>query len=136
MKKKSSARRKKSKRILLVEEVGAVRQELKDHKEEVSERLQQGEDTMSTLATKSDLSVVMLDQASKKDMIGLTNSLFDEHGNPLFATKEDMQPLINLYKGSTFVKSFTAGLAAFVITLVAVGYALITLIGWLRGTIH
>lgn len=53
---------------------------------------------------------------------------------PRFATKRDMKPILDLYRGSTLVKSLFAGLAAFVITLVAVGYALIQLVQWLRGS--
>ena len=116
--------------------LNALKIRIIEHEANVKKRFQQGERKMSTLATKDDLSIVMSDQASKTDVRKLRSDLFDEHGNPLFATKEDMLPLLNLYKGSTFVKSFAAGAAAFVITMVAVGYAILQLVGWIRGTPH
>lgn len=113
--------------------LGEIRQWMKDHESEDKRRFDEGSATMTKLATKDDLSLVMLDQASKKDLKSLSDKLLDEHGEPLFATREDMEPLMNLYKGSTFVKSFAMGTATLIITLAAVGYALISLLGWFRG---
>lgn len=123
----------KRKRSNIARELGAIHEWMKDHEKHDDKRFETGSEKMDTLATKDDLSTVMLDQASKQDMSKLTKALFTEDGQPKFATKEDMEPMLNLYKGSTFVRSLLAGTAAFVITLVAVGYALITIISWLRG---
>ena len=122
----------KSKAILL--ELGAIHTWMKDHERFDDERFGEAKEKMNTLATKDDISTVMVDQASKADMSKLSRLLLDEEGLPKFATKEDMLPVLNLYKGSTFVKSLFAGVAAFVITLVAVGFAIIQLVAWFKGT--
>lgn len=132
----ASTRKKKpsTKRSSVAKELGAIHEWMKDHERHDDKRFEQGSEKMETLATKDDIQTVMVDQASKGDLLKLAKLLLDENGNLKCATKEDMQPILDLYKGSTFVKSLFAGLAAAVITLVAVGYALIQLVGWLRGT--
>lgn len=96
--------------------------------------------TLSNQPTKNDLSTthqeILNVTASKEDVQTLSDKLIDEDGQPKFATKADMEPILNLYKGSTFVKSLFAGGGAFLITLVAVGYAIIQIISWIRGTPH
>lgn len=130
----SSKRRPKKKKVgSVAKELGAIHQWMKDHEEHDDKRFEQGTLKMNTLATKDDIQIVMVDQASKSDLIKLTELLLTDEGQPQFATKADMQPLLDLYKGSTFVKSFAAGIAGFVLTTVAVGYALIQLVMWIRG---
>jgi len=129
----TSTQKKVSKRKPILRELGAIHEWMKDHEKHDDQRFKEGSEKMDTLATKSDISAVMVDQASKADMQKLSKALFDEEGKPKFATKEDMEPVLNLYKGSTFVKSLFAGVAAFVITLVAVGFAIIQLVNWARG---
>jgi hypothetical protein len=88
--------------------------------------------------TKNDLAAthqeILNVTASKEDLQHMSSQFFDKDGQPKFATKEDMQPVLDLYKGSTFVKSLFAGVGAFIITLVAVGFAIIQLIQWGRGS--
>lgn len=129
----STRKNRKKEKPSVQRELGAIHEWMQLHEAENNERFEEGATKINTLATKDDLSTVMLDQASKSDMSKLRLSLFDDEGKPKFATKEDMEPILNLYKGSTFVKSLAAGVTAFIITLVALGYALITLVSWLRG---
>ncbi len=93
--------------------------------------------TLMNQPTKNDLTTlhqeIINTTASKEDLGKLASHFFDVDGQPKFATKDDMQPILNLYRGSTFVKSLAAGVGTFFITLVAVGYALIQLVSWLRG---
>lgn len=131
MSKKPPVKRKKKSGI--ARELGAIHEWMQEHEKHDDKRFEEGTRTMATLATKDDIQTVMVDQASKTDLEKLTKLLLDENGQPRFATKEDMLPVLNLYRGSTFVKSAAAGMATFVITIVAVGYALITLVQWARG---
>jgi hypothetical protein len=131
----ASTRKKKPsvKKGSVVRELGAIHEWMKDHEKHDDKRFEEGKAKMATLATKDDIQTVMVDQASKEDFSKLARMLFDEKGQPMFATKQDMEPVLNLYKGSTFVRSAVAGLAGTVITLAALGYALIQLVSWLRG---
>lgn len=131
MNKKSPIKKKKVGGI--VRELGAIHEWMQDHEKHDDKRFEEGAATMAKLATKDDIQTVMVDQASKTDLDRLTRLLLDENGQPRFATKEDMMPVLNLYRGSTFVKSAAAGVATLIITIVAVGYALITLVQWIRG---
>lgn len=117
----------------VAKELGAIHQWMKDHEEHDDRRFEQGAATMKTLATKDDIQTVLVDQASKADMTKLNRLLLTEDGEPQFATKADMQPLIDLYKGGTFAKSLLAGAAFTIITISALGYAIISIIGWIRG---
>ncbi len=117
-------------------ELGAIHQWMKDHEKHDNSRFKSGSDIMKTLATKSDLSVVMLDQASKADFKKLTALLLDEQGNPQFATKADMEPVLAVYRGSIFTKSLILGAAALLGAVVGIGWAVVTISSWIRGTPH
>lgn len=125
-------KKRRTKQGVIVEELGAIHQWMKDHERHDDGRFAQASGKMQNLATKDDLSTVMLDQASKTDMKKLTDALFDSEGKAKFATKEDMQPVLDLYRGSTFARSLFAGGATFVITIVAVGYAILQIISWAK----
>lgn len=57
---------------------------------------------------------------------------YDENGQPKFATRKDMAPLLALYQGSIFAKSFLLGIAAVVGAIVGIGWGLIAIRGWLN----
>lgn len=113
--------------------VADIRQWMKDHEKDNNRRFKQGADTMRTLATKDDLSIVMLDQASKTDVAKLTKLLLTEDGQPKFATQEQLAPVIAIYQGGVFTKSLVLGAAAVIGAIVGIGWGLITLVQWFTG---
>jgi hypothetical protein len=116
----NSKRRPAKKKNGVAKELGAIHQWMKDHERHDDERFEEGRAKMNTLATKDDTSEIM-------------NLLLDDSGQPKFATKSDMQPMIDLYKGGTLAKSLLTGAAVTLITISALGYAIISIIGWIRG---
>jgi len=113
-------------------EIVAIHDWMQNHEADNNKRFAQSEDMMKGLATKDDLSTVMLDQASKADVRRLTRMLINDDGTPKFATAEDMQPVLSLYKGSVFTKSLLLGTAAIIGAIVGIGWGLIQLSSWLR----
>lgn len=107
---------------------------MKAHETDNNRRFRQGADAMKKLATKDDLATVMLDQASKTDLNRLTRLLIDENGQPKFATQESMAPVVAIYQGGVFTKSLVIGLAAVIGAIVGIGWGLITVASWIRGT--
>lgn len=114
----------------LSQELGAIHQWMQDHEKHDDRRFEQGNITMATLATKNDLAVVAQEQ--KNDMTTLTKLLLDDNGQPKFATKQDMAPVLSLYQGSVFTKSLILGAAAIIGAIVGIGWGLYQLIGWAR----
>lgn len=126
---KTSAKKKES----ATAELGGIRQWMKDHEKQNNTQFKAQGEQLKKVATKDDLSIVMLDQASKKDMQRLTDALFDEKGLPLFATKADMAPVLDLYKGGVFTKSLVLGMAAVIGGIVGIGWGLLQLGKWIAG---
>lgn len=91
------------------------------------------ENMMVTVSTKDDLAKMMMDQPSKADFKKIEKLLLTEEGEPKFATKADMAPIIAVYQGGVFTKSFVLGAATLIGAIVGIGWGLLTLAAWLKG---
>jgi hypothetical protein len=112
--------------------MASVRQWMEDHEMHDSRRFKEAAETMATLATKEDLSHVMLDQASKGDLAKLSRLLIDDEGQPKFATRKDMEPISSLYQGGVFAKGLVLGFAAVIGAIVGIGLGIYTLVNWFK----
>lgn len=127
---------KRKKKPTIGEDIASMRQWQQDHEKHDDERqaenvgeFKKGRDKMATLATKDDLSVVMLDQASKKDMDTLTKALFDEEGKPRFATREDVFPVVDFYKKIMLTAQITNGSGKWFARFIIGGTSLLIALG-------
>jgi hypothetical protein len=110
------------------EDIAAMRQWQVDHERHDDQRqkenvaqFEKGSKKMETLATKDDLRAM----------------LFDKEGLPLFATRNDVMPIIKFYNNVKLAAKITEGSGVWgsrlIIGIVATGLAIGIITGWFKG---
>lgn len=140
----TTQRKPRKKKASIGEDIAAMRQWQVDHERHDDQRQNEnvdafakGSEKMATLATKGDLSVITVEMATKADVNALHSMLFDSEGQPLFATKADVLPVVNFYKNLLLAARITdtGGKwgSRLIISIVATGIALGVIFGWFKG---
>lgn len=110
-----------------------------ERQQENVEAFAEGSAKMKTLATKDDLSAVAVDMATKTDINNLHAMLFAADGTPLFATKNDVLPVVQFYNNLMLAAKFTENGgkwgSRFIIGIVATGIAFGVIFGWFKSLI-
>lgn len=118
----------------IVKDIRDIKDEQKKHNDGDAKNFDSMNTTLEGLATTDALQKMVLEQPTKKDFtafqIEMRALFFDEEGEPRFATRKDMAPVIDIYRGSIFTKQFIVGAATVIGALVGIGYGLFTIVGW------
>lgn len=67
----------------------------------------------------------------KRGLAGLTDAINEEHTDSK-AFRDEIRPLLEIYNGGKFARSFIIGVGTLVGSIVAIGVGMYTLLQWIR----